>query len=173
MKPCGTCCRTLPFSDFYPRHGGSTLLFAYSRHCRACTCAAAKARKLENPQSIRSIARRYRLKYRTSLAAKKLAWSRANSAVHRAIRERHRASKRQAIPAWINHALVSEVYRECARKNAARAGGITWNVDHIVPLQSKLVCGLHTHDNLRVIPARLNSGKRNYYWPDMPSAVNG
>lgn len=46
--------------------------------------------------------------------------------------------------------------------------GEKWEVDHIVPLQSKLVCGLHNEFNLQVITQRENSSKRNYRWPDMP-----
>lgn len=39
---------------------------------------------------------------------------------------------------------------------------------HIVPLQSKLVCGLLVPANLREIPGAENSSTGNYYWPDMP-----
>jgi hypothetical protein len=48
------------------------------------------------------------------------------------------------------------------------ATGAEWDVDHIVPLQSKLVCGFHNEFNLAVITAKENNAKRNYYWPDMP-----
>ena len=46
--------------------------------------------------------------------------------------------------------------------------GFKWEVDHIVPLQSKLVCGLHVHNNLQVITALENIKKHNKVWPDMP-----
>lgn len=48
------------------------------------------------------------------------------------------------------------------------ATGIEWDVDHIVPLQSKIVCGFHNEFNLAVITAKENNAKRNYYWPNMP-----
>lgn len=41
------------------------------------------------------------------------------------------------------------------------------HVDHIVPLQSNWVCGLHCEANLRVIPGAENESKRNFWWPQM------
>jgi len=41
-------------------------------------------------------------------------------------------------------------------------------VDHIVPLKSSTVCGLHTQANLQILPSVDNSRKGNHWWPDMP-----
>ena len=46
--------------------------------------------------------------------------------------------------------------------------GIQWDVDHVIPLQSDTVCGLHNEFNLAVITAQENGRKKNLYWPDMP-----
>lgn len=50
------------------------------------------------------------------------------------------------------------------------ATAIPWEVDHIVPLNNDLVCGLHCEANLQVIPAIANLSKNNSWWPDMPDA---
>lgn len=73
-------------------------------------------------------------------------------------RERQAATLR-ATPVWYDRDLVGEVYRlaECRTKLT----GIRWEVDHIVPLRGETVCGLHTLDNLRVIPAAVNRAKSN------------
>lgn len=46
--------------------------------------------------------------------------------------------------------------------------GELWVVDHIVPIKSQIVCGLHNEFNLQVIPSRDNRAKSNRYWPHMP-----
>lgn len=85
-------------------------------------------------------------------------------------RERE-AVQEKATPAWANRFFIEEVYEAAADRNAIRACGTQWEVDHIVPLISPLVCGLHTDANLRIITAFDNRSKRNRHWPDMPRAA--
>ena len=71
-----------------------------------------------------------------------------------------------AKPAWANDFFIREAYH--LAKLRTLATGYPWHVDHIVPLKSDLVCGLHVEHNLQVIPASENVRKQNFYWPDMP-----
>ena len=71
--------------------------------------------------------------------------------------------KIQATPAWFDKEEVKMIY------TIAQERGL--EVDHMVPLVSGLVCGLHVQDNLRCIPAALNRHKGNRYWPNMPKEV--
>ncbi len=48
----------------------------------------------------------------------------------------------------------------------ARAYGL--EVDHVVPVNSPLVCGLHVFPNLQLLHQKLNVAKGNRHWPDMP-----
>ena len=40
------------------------------------------------------------------------------------------------------------------------------HIDHIIPLQNRLVCGLHCISNLQAIPAEDNLSKFNKFDPD-------
>lgn len=77
-----------------------------------------------------------------------------------------RSKVKKATPAWSEHFFVAEAYRLARLRT--KITGFKWSVDHIVPLQSKIVCGLHCHTNIRVVPAEINSSKGNRWWPNMP-----
>lgn len=62
--------------------------------------------------------------------------------------------------------VENEAYELAQRRT--RMTGEPWEVDHIVPLRSDIVCGLHNEHNLAVITAKANITKRNRSWPNMP-----
>lgn len=67
-----------------------------------------------------------------------------------------------AQPAWANRKLINNIYRQA---RAMRKQGKKVEVDHIYPLQHPNFCGLHVHNNLRIIPAKENAQKSNCSWP--------
>ena len=76
------------------------------------------------------------------------------------------ANKKMATPPWADVDAIRAVYGLAAE--ATCKTGKQHHVDHIVPLQSRLVCGLHVPANLQVIPREKNQAKGNRWWPDMP-----
>lgn len=89
---------------------------------------------------------------------------------YRAKYKEYMATKRGATPPWFDKVLVEEAYHLAQLRT--RATGFQWHVDHVVPLQSPIVCGLHTIENLQVIPGVLNLSKSNRFWPGMPGEEN-
>lgn len=72
-----------------------------------------------------------------------------------------RTSKKRAMPVWADVDAIKSVYSE-ARKKTEETGTI-WHVDHIVPLNNELVCGLHIAANLQLLPALVNLSKSNRF----------
>lgn len=98
---------------------------------------------------------------REKTRAWKARWKKANPEAVAAFSGKRRAALKNAIPAWANEQAILDIYRECRNHP-------NHHVDHIVPLVSKIVCGLHCEANLRIIPAVENYSKNNRRWPDMP-----
>ena len=72
----------------------------------------------------------------------------------------------EAWPDWCaKHPGFKQVYDEAKQR---RADGEDVQVDHIVPVCSDIVCGLHVPWNLQVITAAENYAKSNHWWPDHP-----
>ena len=77
---------------------------------------------------------------------------------------RRKTAKLQRNPIWLtddDHWMMEQAYELAALRT--KLFGFAWHVDHIVPLQGKLVSGLHTPINLRVIPGHENVRKSNYF----------
>ncbi len=65
---------------------------------------------------------------------------------------KRKASKLQATPAWSDLEKIKEIYNNCP---------VGHHVDHIYPLISNWVCGLHVPENLQYLPAKENMRKGN------------
>ena len=69
-------------------------------------------------------------------------------------------SVKKAAPIWFEYEMVKKVYE--------MACFYGFEVDHIVPINSDVVCGLHCHANLQILHKEINGSKSNRHWPDMP-----
>jgi hypothetical protein len=137
-----------------------------------------------NPEKAKEASRRWTARNRAKISAAqavyrerhpgkrretKEKWRKANMGRYSTYSANRKGAKLKATPSWANHFFIEEIYDLAARRTALKTGGVAkWHVDHIVPLQSPLVCGLHVENNLQVIPALVNLRKHNKTWPDMP-----
>jgi len=127
--------------------------------------------RARQPETVRAGIARWCANNAQRKAEKAALWAKVNASKLRARSARRYAEKLLATPVWANQGYIEDVYRKAAI--FTKRDGTPWHVDHIVPLRSKLVCGLHCEDNLQVIPAQLNKQKFNSYWPDMPTNEAG
>lgn len=88
-------------------------------------------------------------------------WRKNNPEIVNANNGHYRATELKAMPKWANKTAMDKVYAE----------SVKWGmeVDHIVPLRSRIVCGLHCEANLQLMNKRENQSKGNYRWPNMPT----
>jgi len=75
-----------------------------------------------------------------------------------------RQRNKQQTPMW-EEEFTAFVYQEAIRLAKLRKSltGISWHVDHIVPLKGTTVSGLHVWNNFAVIPAIVNMQKHNTF----------
>jgi hypothetical protein len=89
----------------------------------------------------------------------KASHKRINKAKYAEHEAHRRAAKKLATPSWYDKKKCILVYEE--RDRMTETTGVQHHVDHIYPLQSDWVCGLHVHENLQVLTGPDNASKGN------------
>ena len=77
---------------------------------------------------------------------------------------KRRAALMCRIPQWLTSEdlwLIKEAYS--LAKLRTKMFGFEWHVDHVIPLQGKMVSGLHVPTNLQIIPWKENISKANKF----------
>ena len=73
-----------------------------------------------------------------------------------------RKKRNKSMPIWANSKAIREMYYK-ARKLTSSTG-IKHEVDHIIPSNHPLVCGLHVETNLQIITEQENIAKSNSFF---------
>lgn len=189
MKTCTKCGCTKPRELYAKSQIHKDGVRPNCKSCDAAYYAKNREEKLEAVRQYRAsnkseINAARRLKHQPKLAQKQMAlWANHDSHVlvfrrkqrsdrcndHRLRNKpyyaeaasKRRAVGRQAEPLWADAALIKLLYT--TRQYMTEQTGFEWHVDHVVPLQGRNVCGLHVHNNLRVVPATVNLQKSNKF----------
>jgi hypothetical protein len=160
-KRCNKCAEDKPLAMYYKHSGGS---MGVRGQCIDCyNLKSFELRKEKGPEIASKKAKQYLDKYpeaRQRARQRTQEW-RKNNLAYDAFRRSMRAKAiKQATPQWADIESIKIVY-----KKAQEYG---FHVDHIVPIKSKLVCGLNVHANMQLLDGEINSSKGNRWWPDMP-----
>lgn len=150
---CGSCkkfktreCFNLDLGALYGVHG----------HCKTCQGEWRES----NRDLLRSLSTEWRSKNADRCREVSERYRKNNPEKYAANEARRRAAKLMATPAWADVEKIKLFYSEAQRLGV--------EVDHIVPLRSKFVCGLHVEHNLQLLDRPTNASKNNRFWPDMP-----
>lgn len=186
MKQCAKCKETKHFVLF---SANARYKDGYQSYCRSCARlyskkwyeanpgaryedkkeqvkAKAKAYYAANAEAVKQQQKTYRAQRAEEIRKYQQGYKTANPDKVNSWAMKRIAVKLQASPLWADENKIREKYREAAE--LTKSLGVPYHVDHIVPLQSKLVCGLHWEGNLQVMPGADNYSKSNRHWPDMP-----
>ena len=74
---------------------------------------------------------------------------------------KRKAAQLLATPLWASTEIINAIYKKA--KQMTVDTGVQHHVDHIIPLKSKVVCGLHVESNLQILTAKQNRSKSNIF----------
>jgi hypothetical protein len=128
-----------------------------------------KKNRAKNPDKRKVADKAYRQRHPERMLAVTKAWRAKHPGIGRVYVARYFAARLQATPSWANQDKIKAIYAEAVR--ITKLTGIMHEVDHIYPLQSKVMCGLHWEANLQIVTQHVNRSKSNRRWPNMPAEM--
>lgn len=118
--------------------------------------------KSKNSETISIKNKNYREKNKIKERERHRVYLQNNLAKHAAYQKKRQGYKSKATPSWLTNDQVKDMISiydlayECTLIT-----GDKYEVDHIIPLKGKTVCGLHVPWNLQVLPSDINRRKSN------------
>lgn len=114
--------------------------------------------KSKNKDKIKEYARAWRQNNKDKIKIHK---QNALGSRYNSNRKRRGKLKQNQTPSWANIAYINTLYKMAKRRSFIE--GRSYHVDHIIPLNSNLVSGLHVENNLQIILAKDNLQKGSNY----------
>ncbi len=156
-KKCSQCFTEKLLTNFAKDSRNKSGLRAY---CKECCKITRNKYYLKNAEKVRQINLDWKIKnkekYRQSEKLTRI--KKVLSGANAQNKAKYKAAKLQAMPLWFEKERVAFVY-----KKAKEYG---FEVDHVIPLQGKNVCGLHCWANLQLLDKNINASKNNVQYPD-------
>jgi hypothetical protein len=123
-----------------------------------------KAWSLENQSKVQENGKKRYQDKKEQIKAYVAEYKKLNPAKANANKAKRKAAKKQRTPKWltdIDFERIENQYR--LAEILTKLHNEPWHVDHIIPLQGKLVSGLHVPSNLQVLRGSENCSKQNQF----------
>lgn len=119
----------------------------------------ARSREYTKSEQGQEVRRKWRAANASRQKEAQARWAKENASHVRAKVAARRAMKNKATPSFADLAVIESIYEDARR--LSKETGVPHEVDHIVPLKGRTVCGLHVSWNLRVVTRHVNRSKNN------------
>ena len=117
---------------------------------KAKTRDRGKAWREANPEKEKAKSKAYYEANKEKVNARTNAWAKNNKGLVTAKTIKRKLAKLKRTPNWSNLDKIEQFYIDCPKG---------YEVDHIIPLQGKLVSGLHVLENLQYLTPKENRSK--------------
>ena len=168
-KQCNKCGEVKELEGFSKRSRNKD---GYRGTCRFCATAMSKAWQAANRKRQAAHVKAWRIKNKEHVKEYERANKERKSATNKAWKSlnpdrlnfhtaKRRAAKLERTVPWANNEIIEALYAEARRLSDTT--GTLFHVDHVIPLQGKLVSGFHVETNLQILPWYDNLSKSNKF----------
>jgi hypothetical protein len=181
-KTCSKCGQSKLLCDFYKHKGGKYGVRSECKECKKEYYQDNKEYRNEygrvwyefNKERRNETSRVYYQNNKKRIKENNRVWAKNNPDKVRSIEAKRRAIKKLAYPLWARTGEIKQqidrIYREA--KDLELFHSESYHVDHIHPLQSNFICGLHVPANLRPLVGKENVSKNNSFTPYIEVATD-
>lgn len=164
IRRCKNCKEIKSFSEFYLQKRSED---GYNRWCKICaknrSNDSMKKMYHNNPIHKQENNKKWRDENLDLHRQMMLDHYYSNKEQYRFNNRKRQQIKRHSIPPWANLQKIKELY--IMARTLELLDNIPRHVDHIIPLQHPLVCGLHVETNLQILSESENKQKSNKFIP--------
>jgi acyl-CoA reductase-like NAD-dependent aldehyde dehydrogenase len=162
LKHCHGCNKTLESTKFSKNKTRKDGLATQCKECHKNYVRARRKTDVAFLEKAREYSRKWQSKDPVARAKRIKQWNTLNKARRNYLTTKRYTRKKNACPLWLTERHKKEIENFYWLTQDLRViTGENYEVDHIIPLQGKQVCGLHVPWNLQVLPSNLNRKKSN------------
>jgi hypothetical protein len=161
-KTCSECNSIKSTEDFYKQSTRGK--FGVRGTCKSCDNNKKKLYRQNNKEHVQELKKQNYIKHQEKNLQTKKNYRQTNKGKINALVAARKKIIKQRTPKWLTE--FDKLKIKCIYSVASmltHENKEPWHVDHIIPLQGKLINGLHVPSNLRPMRGIENIGKKNKF----------